>query len=92
MFTAAIKIFKFGSLKIALLAYIFIGLTDIPFIIAISLTKRAYFNNIILSIFNIPFFIMCPIIDYFPNQTCSWFFITSGAYPAGILSYLRRFD
>jgi hypothetical protein len=92
MFTAAIKIFKFDSLKIALIAYICIGLTDIPFIIATSITKRAYFNNIILSIFNIPFFVMCPVINYFPNQTCSWFFITSAAFPAAILSYLRRFD
>lgn len=35
---------------------------------------------------------MCPIINYVPNQQCSWFFIGCIAYPGILLSYLRRFD
>lgn len=67
MFICIIKLVKVGSLKIGVLAYIIIGISNIIFIL-ITYYKNIYFNNIILTIFNNPFFIMCPIINFVPNQ------------------------
>lgn len=91
MYTTIIKTIKYGSLKIALAAYIIIGIADFVFII-ITYMENYYFNNIILTIFNNPFFIMCPTINFVPDQQCSWFFISCISAPGIILAYLRRFD
>ena len=88
MFLAIVKCIKFGSLKIATITLLSTAGLNLLFIILTQTIKHAYFNNIILYIFNNPFFIFCPCINYTPNQSCSWLFITCIAFPGLLLSYL----
>lgn len=92
MYTAFIKIVKFGSLQTAAIVYFIGAICNTTFIILTSKIREIYFNDLILTIFNNPFFIYCPVITYSPNESCSWFFITCMIYPCILLCYLDRFD
>ena len=67
IFLALVKIIKFGSLRMAALAYFCVAICNIVFIVLIQKLRQVYFNNIILFLFNNPFFIFCPCINFTPN-------------------------
>lgn len=92
IFLALIKFVKFGSLKMAFIAFVSTAVLNVAFIVYSQVKNDAYFNNVILYIFNNPLFIFFPCITFTVNQTCSWFFITSIGFPGILLSYLYRFD
>lgn len=92
IYLAFVKFIKFGSLKMAFFAYLLVAILNASFILISQYALQYYFNNIILTIFNNPFFIFCPCINFIPNEKCSWFFLTSMVYPAIVLCYLKRFD
>lgn len=92
MLLSLIKLIKFGSLKMALFAYLSTAILTTIFIVITQSIKNMYFNNLMMSYFNNPLFIMCPCINFTINQYCSWFFLMSIGYPGMLLSYLYRFD
>ena len=67
IFLALVKIIKFGSLRMAALGYFCVAICNIVFIVLIQKLRQVYFNNIILFLFNNPFFIFCPCINFTPN-------------------------
>ncbi len=67
IFLAIVKFIKFGSLKMAFFAYLSVAILNATFIIISQYALQYYFNNIILTIFNNPFFIFCPCINFIPN-------------------------
>jgi len=67
IFLAIIKLVKLGLLKMATITFIFTAVCNILFIILTQTVRKVYFNDIILYIFNNPFFIMCPCINFTPN-------------------------
>ena len=92
IFLAIIKFIKFDSLKIAAITFACTAFCNIIFIVLTQFVRQIYFNDLILYIFNNPLFIFCPCINFIPNQTCSWFFISCIAYPGILLCYLDRVD
>lgn len=92
IFLTIIKLIKFGSLKMAFIAYLFAAILNVIFIFVSQYAFNYYFNNVILTIFNNPLFMLCPCINFIPNEKCSWFFIISMVYPGILLCYLKRFD
>lgn len=92
MFFTTVKLVKIGSMKMAILIFVSIFIIFLMFIVTDTQITHKYFNTNILSYLNSPFFILVPTINYIPNEVCSWFFISSIAYPAMVLSYLVRFD
>lgn len=67
IFIAIVKFIKFGSLKMAFFAYLSVAILNSTFILISQYALLYYFNNIILTIFNNPFFIFCPCINFIPN-------------------------
>lgn len=92
IYVAAIKLVKFGSLRIAALTFFSTASLNVIFIVLTQVFRHVYFNGLILYIFNNPFFIFCPCINFTPNENCSWLFITCIVFPGILLSYLDRFD
>lgn len=89
IFISIIKVVKFGSLKISLLAFCLSLTLSISFIILTELITKAYLET---SYFGNPLFLACPNIIKIPNHNCSWYFILSMAYPGMFLAFLHRFD
>lgn len=87
-----IKIIKFGSLRIAIIAFAVTSILDVVFIILAQIMNGVYFNNAMLTVFNNPLFLVMPALVHYPNRCCSWFFLFSIAYPGIVLSYLYRYD
>jgi hypothetical protein len=92
VFIATIKLIKFGSLKIAVIAFSSAMTIDILFIILSWFTNGIYYNNAMLSIFNNSLFLVCPTISHYPNRRCSWYFLFSMAYPGILQCYFYRYD
>lgn len=57
IFLATIKLIKFGSLKMTVIAFIISMVLDISFIMLAEFVNGIYFNNAMLSLFNNPLFL-----------------------------------
>ena len=88
MLIVTIKFFRFKSLKTATLAFVLVTIVFVVFIALSDIKSKNSFNSLMLSLFNNPFFLVCPTITPVPNQPCSWISIISLAYPGLVLSYL----
>lgn len=67
IFLTIIKLIKFDSLKMAFISYVCAATLNVIFICVSQYALQYYFNNVILTIFNNPFFILCPCINFIPN-------------------------
>lgn len=89
---SVIKVFKFVSFKIALVAYIVMVCVYSAADIVIAIVYKEDYNNFFLNNINTPFQLQVPLISPDYSQKCSWISVTTIAFPGILISYLRRFD
>lgn len=86
-----IKVFKFVSLKIAVLSYVVVVSLFILGVILPEVTKGEESTSYFIGINN-PFQFQIPTISPTYNLNCSWVAITSISFPGLLIAYLHRFD
>ena len=88
-----LKVFKFTSLKTAVISFAIILSAELLVIILIFYvsTEKSY-NNVLLNYINLPFELQAPNINGIYNTKCSWLPLTAIIFPGMLFSYFRRFD
>lgn len=89
---ASIKIFKFISLKQAVICFSITIAVQLIYVLIFAILLAKSYNNIILNYINSPFQLQFPTINPIYNQKCSWLPVTAIIYPGAVMSYMRRFD
>lgn len=89
---ASIKVFKFVSLKMALICFATSMLVEIGVLIGVQVATSQQYDAYLISQFNTPFLFQLPTIVPVFNQKCSWLAVTVIVYPGILMAYLRRFD
>jgi hypothetical protein len=87
-----IKVFKFVSFKVALVAYLVMLAIYSTSDIVISVTYKNSFNEYFLFQASTPFQLQFPLLTPAYGGTCRLVSITTIAFPGLLVSYLRRFD
>lgn len=92
MVVSATKIFKFVSFKSALVSYFLIASMYITAAIVLVILYNDGYNEYLLFRINSPFQLQLPSLSVNYGDYCVWISITTIAFPAILVSYLRRFD
>lgn len=87
-----IKVFKFVSFKVALVAYLLMVTIYSTADVIIAIRYQNAFSDYDLYSANTPYQFQIPQLVPSYGQKCSWVSITTIAFPALLVSYLRRFD
>lgn len=92
LIVSIIKVFKFVSFKVALIAYFIIVTLYCSSTIIIALKYQNQFSHAYINQANTPYQFQIPLIKPAYAQKCTWISITTIAFPGLLVSYLRRFD
>jgi hypothetical protein len=89
---SVIKVFKFVSFKVALIAYLVMVSLYSAADILISIRYHNQYSSYALFQAETPYQFQIPLITPTYGQRCTWVSITTIAFPGLLVSYLRRFD
>lgn len=92
MIVGIIKLCKFTSFKIAILAFTSTILIELLVAFLIYYIMEESYNNLFLNKYNFPIELQMPTINAVYNQKCAWLPFTAIIFPGMLFSYLRRFD
>lgn len=87
-----IKVFKFVSFKVALVAYLLMLIMYSTAAVIIAMRYQNAFSDYNLYSANTPYQFQIPQLVPSYGQKCTWVSITTIAFPGLLVSYLRRFD
>ena len=87
-----VKVFKFVTFKMALLAYSLLLLIHIGTTLLIALYYRDGFSNHFIDVLDSPFQFQIPFVEPTFHRNCTWMPLTAIIVPALLLHYLKRFD
>lgn len=89
---SVIKVFKFVSLKVALLAYLLMVTIYSASDIFVAATYKNEYHQYFLNQATTPFQLQFPLLTPAFGERCTWVSVTTIAFPGLLVSYLRRFD
>jgi hypothetical protein len=92
LIVSIIKVFKFVSFKVALVAYLIILALYVTSSVVIAAKYQNQFSQAYINQANTPYQFQIPLIAPAYSQKCTWISITTIAFPGLLVSYLRRFD
>ncbi len=89
---AIIKVFKFVSFKVALIAYLIMVAMYIAASVIIVFVYQNQYDSYTVALLRTPYQLKFPSFSEAYGQKCVWISITTVAFPGLLVSYLRRFD